>query len=163
MISARAEVLGVRGTPLAAMQNEIRGASGAGHADETGAAVEKQDCATLDLTHLSRQCLGDRELETDLLLLFQTQASRLAAELAEHDRLSPLAQADIAHRLKGSALAVGAPAVAIAAEAVEICGRASGQGDSSGVGRAADMSQAIARLTEAVSQAAGAIARLLVS
>jgi HPt (histidine-containing phosphotransfer) domain-containing protein len=119
---------------------------------ETDAAIEKRGFAALDLAHLARQCLGDHELEAELLLQFRTQALRLAAELAEDDRLPPTARADVAHRLKGSALAVGAPAVAHAAEAVEACGRAGGQPD--------EMSQAIARLTEAVSRAAAEIARL---
>ena len=109
------------------------------------------DGAALDLDHLAGQCLGDRDLEAELLSLFRAQAIALAAELAS-DRLSPSAGADIAHRLRGSALAVGAFAVARAAEAVEACGR--------DAGGAVEMSQAIAALGDAVSRAAAEIDRL---
>lgn len=75
----------------------------------------------LDLEHLSRQTFGDRELEDELLRLFDEQAvqilARLAApfEAAEADR-----RADVAHALKGSALAIGAMATADVAGAYEV-------------------------------------------
>jgi HPt (histidine-containing phosphotransfer) domain-containing protein len=70
----------------------------------------------LDLEHLSRQTFGDPELEDELLRLFDDQAAqilaRLAAPLMEGD---PARRADVAHALKGSALAIGAAATARAA------------------------------------------------
>ena len=37
----------------------------------------------LDLVHLARQCLGDHELEAELLGLFRLQAPALTAQLAD--------------------------------------------------------------------------------
>jgi HPt (histidine-containing phosphotransfer) domain-containing protein len=74
----------------------------------------------IDLVHLSRQSLGDRELEIELLTLFERQAEQIALRLA-----TPLAsnerrwRHDLTHTLKGSALAVGAMAVAAAAQSYE--------------------------------------------
>ena len=42
----------------------------------------------LDLVHLSRQCLGDRELETELLGIFRLQAPALTAQLSGSPCLS---------------------------------------------------------------------------
>lgn len=74
----------------------------------------------IDLVHLSRQSLGDRALEIELLSLFERQAgqtvARLAVRSAGGDRRW---RRDLAHTLKGSARAVGAMAVAAAAEAYE--------------------------------------------
>lgn len=75
----------------------------------------------IDLTHLSRQALGDHALEVELLHLFDRQAARIAGELAMPD-LSPGARAerqDLAHTLKGSARAVGAWRVADACQELE--------------------------------------------
>jgi HPt (histidine-containing phosphotransfer) domain-containing protein len=73
----------------------------------------------LDLVHLTRQCLGDRELETELLGLFQLQAPALTAQLSDSPVLSLESKARIAHTLRGSALAVGASRVATAASRIE--------------------------------------------
>lgn len=82
----------------------------------------------IDLAHLARQSLGDRELEAELLDLFDRQAARIAGELCMPD-LSPgsrAERADLAHTLKGSARAVGAWRVADACEELEtrlrLCG-----------------------------------------
>ena len=64
----------------------------------------------LDLVHLARQCLGDQELEAELLGLFRLQARALTAQLSELACLSSESKAKIAHTLRGSALAVGAGA-----------------------------------------------------
>jgi HPt (histidine-containing phosphotransfer) domain-containing protein len=129
-------------------------------ASRRGAPAEPAEGAALDLTHLARQCLGDRDLMAELLCMFRTEAQRIAAELAG-DGLSSAAQADIAHRLRGSALVVGASAVARAAEGVETFGTAAAQADHEGAGRRpVEMSQAIATLVEAVCEAAAEIARL---
>jgi HPt (histidine-containing phosphotransfer) domain-containing protein len=79
----------------------------------------------LDLVYLARQTTGDRALEVAILGLFDRQAARIAEKLAtplgdEHQN----ARADLAHKLAGSARAVGANRVAAAAENYEYCARA---------------------------------------
>ncbi len=76
----------------------------------------------IDLVHLARQTLGDRELEAELLALFDRQAARIAEQLK--NPAAGAASADLAHKLKGSARAVGANAVAIAADHYEHAARA---------------------------------------
>jgi chemotaxis protein histidine kinase CheA len=73
----------------------------------------------LDLVHLARHCLGDRELEDELLGLFRRQARTLTAELSDPSLLSLESKGKIAHKLRGSALAVGARRVASAAWRIE--------------------------------------------
>ena len=51
----------------------------------------------LDLVHLARQCLGDHELEAELLGLFRLQARALTAELSGSPALSLESKAKIAH------------------------------------------------------------------
>ena len=74
----------------------------------------------LDLVHLSRQSLGDRALERELLQLFDRQAeqiiARLDSEIGVGDRKW---RRDLSHTLCGSARAVGALRVAIAASDYE--------------------------------------------
>jgi HPt (histidine-containing phosphotransfer) domain-containing protein len=100
-----------------------------------------------DLVHLSRQTMGDRELEHEVLVLFERQAHHIGGKLAtlesgpDHG-----SRADLAHKLKGSARAVGAFAVAKAAENYEHSARA-------GLLRAMDSRQ----LQEALAQALGAL------
>jgi HPt (histidine-containing phosphotransfer) domain-containing protein len=72
----------------------------------------------IDLVHLARQTDGDSALETELLGMFDRQSDKLISRLALTE-LSTRARGDIAHRLRGSALAVGAGRVAAAAAAVE--------------------------------------------
>src|SRR5688500_14857316 len=64
------------------------------------------DSSVLDLDHLSRQTVGDRALEGELLALFEAQCARLRPLLAAGR--SPGERADAAHTLKGSARAIGA-------------------------------------------------------
>ena len=73
----------------------------------------------VDLVHLARQCLGDCELEDELLRLFRLQAQTLTAQLSDPSHLSLESKAKIAHKLRGSALAVGARRVAGAALRIE--------------------------------------------
>ena len=73
----------------------------------------------LYLVHLARQCLGDHELEAELLALFRVQACALTGELSGSPLLSLEAKAKIAHKLRGSALAIGAGRVASAASLLE--------------------------------------------
>lgn len=109
----------------------------------------------LDLGHLERQCMGDRDLEAEVLQQFRAQAATLIETLAQDGHLSCAAKADIAHRLRGSALAIGAFAVAHAAAAVETSGRGGER-----PAQAVELSQAIVGLREAVAQATVEIDRL---
>ncbi|MES5096823.1 Hpt domain-containing protein [Agrobacterium sp. BA1120] len=70
----------------------------------------------IDFMHLARQTMGDKELEIEILQLFTRNARTLLHELAAGNDIEMKA---IAHRLKGSADAVGAFNVSAAAEAVE--------------------------------------------
>lgn len=70
----------------------------------------------IDLGHLSRQTMGDRMLEQEVLALFLQQAgtvSRTIAGAPVQDRLM------MAHGLKGSARGVGAYDIADCATAIE--------------------------------------------
>jgi HPt (histidine-containing phosphotransfer) domain-containing protein len=75
---------------------------------------------SIDLVFLAQQSLGDRDLEVELLTLFEKQAETIAARLVKPvcsgDRKW---QHDLAHTLKGSARAVGASRVAVSAEEFE--------------------------------------------
>lgn len=76
--------------------------------------------AVIDLVHLARQTHGDRALELELLALFERQCGRAASRLRDpalHGARK--AQADLAHTLRGSALAIGAQRVALAADLFE--------------------------------------------
>ena len=103
----------------------------------------------LDLVYLARQTAGDRALEVELLGLFDRQAASIAEKLAAPDDENQDARADLAHKLKGSARAVGANGVAAAAENYEYCARA-------GVLRPSD----VKALIEAVAQVRAALREL---
>jgi HPt (histidine-containing phosphotransfer) domain-containing protein len=76
----------------------------------------------LDLTHLDAQTGGDLSLQRDLPDLFIVQSANLVAQMRALDQADP-AVSDLAHRLNGSARAIGAFKVAGAAAAVEkACG-----------------------------------------
>jgi HPt (histidine-containing phosphotransfer) domain-containing protein len=70
----------------------------------------------IDLAHLSQMTLGDRQLEREILILFDRQSDLLLARMRE---VGPTAIATFAHTLTGSARGVGAWRVAAAAEALE--------------------------------------------
>jgi HPt (histidine-containing phosphotransfer) domain-containing protein len=99
--------------------------------------------APVDLDVLARQSGGDVALERDVLLLFTDQAARDASRLVGLDM--PARRA-LAHRIVGSARAIGAGEVARRAAAIE-----AGDGD-------------IAALEDAIGQACqfivGHLARL---
>ena len=82
--------------------------------------------------------------------MFDRQSAKLA-ERVTFAELPRRARADIAHRLRGSALAIGAFAVAEAAEAVEMIFEGAGEAEG-----------AIAALAKAVAEARAAIAELAV-
>ncbi|MBS0533623.1 MAG: Hpt domain-containing protein [Proteobacteria bacterium] len=104
--------------------------------------------AVLDRTHLARMTLGNRNLEQEVLALFDRQAELLVGRMRKADGNGVLA---LAHALKGSAAGIGAGAVARAAEATERAAR----------GTAEECSAAVDRLAEAVTQARALIADLL--
>jgi HPt (histidine-containing phosphotransfer) domain-containing protein len=72
----------------------------------------------VDLVHLARQTCGNKDLETEVLGLFvrqsRTQLERIALAQSATDCF------EAAHRLKGSARAIGATSVADCAEAIEL-------------------------------------------
>jgi HPt (histidine-containing phosphotransfer) domain-containing protein len=102
----------------------------------------------IDLVHLARATDGDESLEAELLSMFDLQSAKLAARIKLVD-LGPRVRGDIAHRLRGSALAIGAFAVAHAAGAVEAAFESENE-----------PTQALAALDAAVSAARAAIAQL---
>ena len=112
---------------------------------ETGRIVRAEDGAqVIDRSHLHRMSAGQRDLERELLRLFDTQCAVLMERMAQS---ACSARAGLAHTLKGSALGIGAVKVAAAAAAVET----------------ADEHQTIAlvRLNETVQEARLSIAHLL--
>lgn len=112
----------------------------------------------IDLVHLSRQCQGSEGLEAELLDLFKRLAVAEAAQLSDPGTGLRL-KADVAHKLRGSALAVGAGRVARAAETVEALTRGRGEEAPSRV-QATKAQDAIAALQRAVAEAIGEIERL---
>jgi HPt (histidine-containing phosphotransfer) domain-containing protein len=72
----------------------------------------------IDLAHLARQTDDDGALADELLGLFDRQLASLIAQASAGDA-PRRRRAEAAHQLRGSALAVGAGAVARAAQALE--------------------------------------------
>jgi HPt (histidine-containing phosphotransfer) domain-containing protein len=104
------------------------------------------DDGPIDIEHLSRMTLGDAGLEREVLAMFSAQAVGLLAALAE----LPADAGEVAHKLKGSARAIGAFGVAEAAEGLEALIR-----------RGEDPAQALTELREAVAAARAAIDAIL--
>jgi HPt (histidine-containing phosphotransfer) domain-containing protein len=100
----------------------------------------------IDLAHLKRMTLGDAGLEREVLAMFVSQAARLAEALAG----LPAEALQLAHTLTGSARAVGAFAVAEAAEGVHRAVRDGGE-----------PAQALGLLKTAVAEARAAIETML--
>jgi HPt (histidine-containing phosphotransfer) domain-containing protein len=101
--------------------------------------------AAIDALHLARMTLGEPSLEREVLALFDRQAEMLLPRIRQG---SASIVAATAHTLKGSALGIGAFAVARAAEAVE---RAPD----------AELNAAVEALSEALAAASAEIARRL--
>lgn len=104
--------------------------------------------AAIDRGHLARMTFGDRDLEQEVLELFDRQAELLIARMRGGG--DPATVAALAHTLKGSAAGIGAGPVAVAAEATELAAASPG-----------DIGQAIDRLAAAVEDARALIAILL--
>ncbi len=96
----------------------------------------------IDAVHLEQMTLGDANLEREVLGLFSAQAADLVDALAA---LPPDA-VSLAHKLIGSARAIGAFGVAMAVENFERVKRDGGE-----------LSDALAALKQAVAQARAAI------
>jgi HPt (histidine-containing phosphotransfer) domain-containing protein len=70
----------------------------------------------IDRSHLASMTLGDRDLEREVLQLFDRQADLLLLRMRGG---APQAVAALAHTLRGSASSIGANKIASAAETVE--------------------------------------------
>ena len=70
------------------------------------------DGRPIDLVHLSKQTFGERDLESELLRLFDRQSRQIVDRLTDGPVTESRWRADLAHTLKGSARAVGAFGVA---------------------------------------------------
>jgi HPt (histidine-containing phosphotransfer) domain-containing protein len=81
-----------------------------------GEACGSSAARPVDLVHLARQTMGDRDLEREVLALFVQQALSVRDEIAGADDRRRLL---LAHGLKGSARGVGAFAIADCAAAIE--------------------------------------------
>jgi len=141
------------------------GSSGASRLAETGSNWDESTVGgfdpPLDLVHLARQCLGDHELEAELLGLFRLQAPALTAQLADQSFLSLESKAKIAHKLRGSALSVGAGRVARAAWRIEELASAGGLRSQANADQRLDEAGGIAALLSAVTEAVVEIDRIL--
>ncbi len=104
------------------------------------------DDGPIEIEHLERMTLGDAGLKREVLAMFSAQAISLTGRLAA---LPPDAEA-MAHKLKGSARAIGAFRVADAAESVEAAIR---NGD--------DPARSLAELKDAIAQVRAAIDTIL--
>jgi HPt (histidine-containing phosphotransfer) domain-containing protein len=100
----------------------------------------------IDFEHLDRMTFGDAGLEREVLTMFSAQSARLVHTLAA----IPKDASALAHTLKGSARAIGAFAVADAADRLEAA-----------IAGGSDTSAPLAELDEAVAQAQAAIEAIL--
>ena len=81
------------------------------------------DDGPLDLAHLARMTLDDRSLEREVLAMFAGQSAALMERLSA----LPAEAAELAHTLKGSAMAIGAFRVTDTAEWLETTLRNAGE------------------------------------
>ena len=120
------------------------------------AAAQTADCiqvdvpslAVLDRDHLARMTFGDRNLEREVLQLFDRQAELLLDRIRTSQ---PSAIVTLAHTLKGSAVGIGATRVARAAADAEAIAQT----------RPGESALAIAQLARAVEEARLEIAALI--
>lgn len=81
-----------------------------------GETCGRRTARPIDLSHLSRQTMGDRALEQEVLGLFLQQAILVKEQILGADAKERLR---LAHSLKGSARGVGAFALADCATEIE--------------------------------------------
>ncbi|MBL8582207.1 MAG: Hpt domain-containing protein [Rhizobiaceae bacterium] len=81
-----------------------------------GETCGRRSSRPIDLAHLSRQTMGDRALEQEVLGLFLQQAILVKEQIAAADTKERLR---LAHSLKGSARGVGAFALGDCAAEIE--------------------------------------------
>jgi len=106
------------------------------------------EIGVLDRVHLSRITFNDRDLEREVLQLFDRQAELLMGRIHGSE---PAAVATLAHTLKGSATGIGAGRVARAAATTEIVATSAPD----------DCVHAIKQLAQAVEETRAQIAALL--
>jgi HPt (histidine-containing phosphotransfer) domain-containing protein len=108
---------------------------------------------TLDLVHLARQSLGDKDREIEILALFDQQSGQALARLEALSGRDGAVAADLARMLAASARIAGAFAVASAATVYEAVVLSSGEGDAG--------AEALDHLRAEVTQVREAIGSLL--
>lgn len=94
----------------------MRGESGIAFSMPGGDVSGTARSRPVDLAHLARQTMDDRELEREVLGLFVQQSLSVRDKIADADVRERVL---LAHGLKGSARGVGAFAVADCAAAIE--------------------------------------------
>lgn len=87
----------------------MRGQSGIAFSMPGGDASGTAGARPVDLGHLARQTMGDRDLEREVLALFVQQSLVVRDQITDADARQRVL---LAHGLKGSARAIGAFAVA---------------------------------------------------
>ena len=107
-------------------------------------ATAKEDCP-VDLVHLSRQTLGDRELEKEVLNLFVNQSTLYLRRLQEANSIKE--RKSVAHTIQGSARGLGAWQVAEEAAKFEACctRKTARKADCQGLANAVDNANAYIR------------------
>lgn len=85
-------------------------------APDNAAGAISSKARPVDMVHLSRQTMGDKALEIEVLRAFARQVRIYMTELSGPDRAKTSATA---HRLKGSAASIGAFELAEAAGRLE--------------------------------------------
>ncbi|AZO14466.1 Hpt domain-containing protein [Mesorhizobium sp. M2A.F.Ca.ET.043.05.1.1] len=94
----------------------MRGESGIAFSMPGGDASGTARARPVDLGHLARQTMGDRDLEREVLALFVQQSLNVRDQIADADTRQRII---LAHGLKGSARGIGAFAVAECAAIIE--------------------------------------------
>jgi HPt (histidine-containing phosphotransfer) domain-containing protein len=94
----------------------MRGESGIAFSMPGGDASGRAGARPVDLGHLARQTMGDRDLEREVLALFVQQSLTVRDQITDADARQRVL---LAHGLKGSARAIGAFAVADCAAIIE--------------------------------------------
>ena len=94
----------------------MRGESGIAFSMPGGDVSGTVRSRPVDLAHLARQTMDDRDLEREVLALFVQQALSVRDRIADADARERVL---LAHGLKGSARGVGAFAVAECAAVIE--------------------------------------------